>query len=103
MPRAIHTKAIAPIHPGEVLSEDFLKPLGITQYRLAKGLRKSAIAVKQIVDGTRAISPDMALRLGRFFGTTPEFWLNLQSHYALQIAQQADAKDIERVEVFQHA
>jgi addiction module HigA family antidote len=75
----------APIHPGEVLSEDFLTPLGITQYRLAKGIRVPPRRINEIVHGIRAVSADTALRLGRFFGTSEQFWLNLQSRYDLEV------------------
>jgi addiction module HigA family antidote len=75
----------APIHPGEVLSEDFLKPLGITQYRLAKGTRVPPRRINEIVHGIRAITADTALRLARFFGTSEQFWLNLQARYDLEM------------------
>ena len=77
-------KAQAPIHPGEVLAEDFLAPLGITQYRLAKGTRVPPRRINEIVHGTRAVTADTALRLGRFFGTSEQFWLNLQARYDLE-------------------
>ena len=80
------TKILAPTHPGEVLLEEFLKPLGISQYRLAKSLLVPLRRVNEIVLRRRGISADMALRLGRFFGTTAEFWLNLQSGYEKEIA-----------------
>jgi addiction module HigA family antidote len=73
-----------PIHPGEILNEDFLKPLGITQYRLAKDIAVSPRRINEIVHGQRAVTADSALRFGRYFGTTPQFWLNLQSHYDLE-------------------
>jgi len=77
-------KKLAPIHPGEILQEEFLEPMGISQYRLAKGLNVSARRINEIVHGKRAITAETALRLGRFFGTTAQFWLNLQSHYDLE-------------------
>src|SRR5205807_5875332 len=92
-------KRLAPIHPGEVLDEDFLKPLALTQYRLAKGLHVPARRINEIVLGKRAISADTALRLGRFFRNSPRFWLNLQTAYDLEV--EADrlgtrlAKDVE--------
>jgi addiction module HigA family antidote len=73
-----------PIHPGEVLAEDFLAPMGITQYRLAKGTRVPPRRINEIVHGVRAITADTALRLGRFFGTSDQFWLNLQTRYDLE-------------------
>lgn len=83
----IHKK-IQSIHPGEILREEFLKPLNITQYRLAKDINVSPRRVNEIVHGMRSITADTALRLGRYFGVSPQFWLNLQSHYELE--RQAD-------------
>ncbi len=79
----------APIHPGGILLEEFLKPMGITQYRLAKDIAVPPRRINEIVQGKRAISADTALRLGRFFGMSAQFWINLQSHYDLEIAQEA--------------
>lgn len=90
-----------PIHPGEILAEDFLAGLGITQYRLAKGIGVSPRRINEIVHGKRGISANTALRFARFFGTTPEFWLNLQSHYDLEVQRDRMGSQIEReVEVF---
>lgn len=80
-------KILAPIHPGEILNEEFLQPLGLSQYRLAKDIGVPPRRINEIVHGKRAISADTALRLGRYFGMTPEFWLNLQSHYDLEKAK----------------
>ncbi len=77
-----------PVHPGEVLKEDFLKPAGISQYALAKALGVPQIRISQIVNGKRAITPDTALRLARHFGTTPEFWLGMQMQYDLEVARE---------------
>ena len=77
-------KLLPLVTPGEILREEFLVPLGITPYRIAKDIPVSATAIGQILAGTRAISPDMALRLGAYLGTTAKFWLNLQSHYDLR-------------------
>lgn len=77
------TKKIPPIHPGEILLQEFLKPLAVSQYRLAKDIRVPARRINEIVHGQRAITADTALRLGRYFGISPQFWLNLQSHYDL--------------------
>ncbi len=77
-------KLLTLVTPGEILREEFLVPLGITPYRIAKDIHISATAIGQILAGTRAISPDMALRLGAYLGTTAKFWLNLQSHYDLR-------------------
>ena len=82
-------KKIKPIHPGEILREEFLKPLNITQYRLAKDINVPPRRVNEIVHGIRSVTADTALRLGRHFGISPQFWLNLQSHYELE--KQADA------------
>lgn len=78
------SKLLANITPGEILDEEFLKPLSITQYRLAKDISVPPRRINEIVKGQRAITADTALRLGRFFGTTPEFWLNLQTHFDLE-------------------
>jgi len=78
-------KKLAPIHPGEVLNEEFLAPLGISQYRLAMDISVPARRVNQIVLGTRGITADTALRLARYFGTTDRFWVNLQARYDLEI------------------
>jgi antitoxin HigA-1 len=78
-------RKLDPIHPGEVLLEDFLKPLALTQYRLAKGLGVPARRINEIVHGKRAITADTALRLGRFFKNNPRFWLNLQISYELDV------------------
>ena len=76
-----------PIHPGEVLREDFLKEMGLTQYALAKALGVPQIRISEIVNGKRAISPDTALRLSRYFGTSAEFWLGMQASYDLERAR----------------
>ena len=79
----IHRK-LPLIHPGEILLEEFLKPLAVTQYRLAKDLEVPPRRINEIVLGKRAISADTALRLARYFGTTERFWINLQSRYDLE-------------------
>jgi addiction module HigA family antidote len=76
---------LAPIHPGEVLMEDFLVPLGLSQYRLAQDLSVPPRRINEIVHGKRAITADSALRLARYFGTSEQFWLNLQSRYDLEV------------------
>jgi antitoxin HigA-1 len=75
----------APVHPGEILSEEFLKPLGMSQYRLAQRLRVSPRRINEIVHGQRSISADTALRLSRLFGTSERFWMNLQVRYDLEV------------------
>jgi addiction module HigA family antidote len=78
-------KRLPPVHPGEVLEAEFLEPLGLTQYRLAKDLNVPARRINEIVHGKRAVSADTALRLARFFGTSELFWLNLQAAYDLDV------------------
>jgi addiction module HigA family antidote len=94
MPRV--RREIAPIHPGEILLEEFLKPLKMTMHELALALRVPANRVGQIVEGERSVTPDTALRLGRYFGTGPEFWINLQARYDLETAKGDLAQVIER-------
>lgn len=76
-----------PIHPGEILLEEFLEPMGISQYRLAKDIAVPPRRINEIVHGKRAISANTALRLSIYFGTTPQFWMNLQAHYDLEREQ----------------
>jgi addiction module HigA family antidote len=85
----------APAHPGEVLLEDFLKPLGMSQYALAKAIGVPQIRISEIVRGTRAVTPDTALRLARYFGTSAEFWIGMQSTYDLETARDEIGKRIE--------
>ena len=93
-----------PVHPGVVLAEDFLKEMEITQYRLAKGIAVPPRRINEIVQGKRAITADTALRLGKFFGMEAQFWMNLQSHYDLEVAKDAIAGKLDReVEVLRAA
>jgi len=93
---------LSPIHPGEVLMEDFMKPLGLSQYRLAKDIGVTPIRISQIVNGQRAITVDTAMRLARYFGTSAEVWLHLQVRYELEVAEKQLRKQIIReVKVFQ--
>jgi addiction module HigA family antidote len=78
-------RKLPPIHPGEILLEEFLKPMGISQYRLAKDISVPARRVNEIVLGKRAVSPDTALRLSRYFGLSERFWINLQARYDLEV------------------
>lgn len=80
-------RKLPPIHPGEILREEFLDPLGISQYRLAKEVSVPPRRINEIVRGMRAITADTALRLARYFGTTERFWLNLQGRYDLEVAK----------------
>lgn len=89
-------KKRSPIHPGEILLEDFMKPLGLTQYRVAVDIGVAPLRISQIVHGKRAISADTALRLARYFGTTPGIWLRLQARYDLEVAQAKVGKAIRR-------
>jgi len=79
------TKRIMPIHPGEILLKEFLEPLGISQYRLAKDISVPARRINEIVHGKRSITADTALRLSRYFGLSDRFWLNLQARYDLEL------------------
>jgi addiction module HigA family antidote len=76
---------LAPIHPGEILLEEFLEPMGLSQYRLAKDISVPPRRINEIVHGKRAITPDTALRLSRYFGLSERFWINLQARYDLEI------------------
>jgi addiction module HigA family antidote len=78
-----------PIHPGEILLTEFLEPMGISQYRLAKDISVTSRRINEIVRGRRAITADTALRLGRFFNMEAQFWLNLQTHYDMEVALEA--------------
>ena len=88
------SKTMAPIHPGETLREDFLKPLGLTANRLALELLVPVTRVNDIVRGRRAITADTALRLARYFGTTPQFWMNLQANYDLELTEDNRGSEI---------
>lgn len=86
---------IPPIHPGEILKEEFLEPLGLSQYRVAVDISVPPRRINEIVHGKRSISADTALRLGRYFGTTDRFWLNLQTHYDLELQRDRLGKRLE--------
>lgn len=86
---------LKPVHPGEILLEEFLVPFGVSQYRLAKEIHVPARRINEIIHATRAISVDTALRFARYFGTSPQFWLNLQTHYDLAGAV-TKGRDIEK-------
>jgi addiction module HigA family antidote len=88
-------KKAAPIHPGEILLEEYLKPLGISQYRLAKDTSVPPRRINEIVHGKRAITADTALRLARYFGTSERFWLNLQTRYDLEVEKDRLADRLE--------
>jgi len=80
-------KRMRPMHPGEILLEEFLKPMGITQYRLAKNISVQPTRINQIVKGKTGVSADTALRLGRYFQMSAQFWLNVQAQYELEVAR----------------
>jgi addiction module HigA family antidote len=93
---------LAPIHPGEILMEEFLKPMEISQYRLAKDINVPARRINEIVQGKRSITPDTALRLSRYFGLSERFWINLQARYDLE-AEKDKLKDRLNKEVHVYA
>ncbi len=87
---------LAPVHPGEILREEFLAPLGLSQNGLARALRVPTPRVGEIVHCRRAVTPDTALRLARFFGTSPEFWVNLQAQHDLDTTRRRAEADVRR-------
>jgi addiction module HigA family antidote len=89
-------KKMAPLHPGEILLEEFMKPLGLSQNRLGRALKVPPRRINEIVHGKRGITADTALRLSRFFGTSAEFWLGLQADYDLDVAKDRLAEIIEQ-------
>ncbi len=92
-------KVLPPVHPGEILLEEFIKPLGISQNRLARDLKVPPRRINEIVHGRRGITIDTALRLARHFGTSVEFWINLQTHYELEVAEDNKLTDRVKKEV----
>lgn len=90
------TNRMRPVHPGEILREEYLVPLKMTPHALAMALHVDAPRINEIVKERRAITSDTALRLGRYFGTTPQFWMNLQTAFDLRLAQTKNAAQIER-------
>ena len=92
------TPTMEPIHPGEVLREDYLDPLGVTQHRLATAIGVPPRRINEIVHGKRGITADTALRLARYFGTSDRFWLNLQSRFELEVERDRLADTLERIE-----
>src|ERR1017187_1437404 len=89
-------KLLENITPGEILEEDFLKPMGLSQYRLAKDIGVPARRINEIVKSERAITADTALRFGRHFKMSPQFWMNLQSHYELEVVAGRLGRRLER-------
>lgn len=94
---------LPPIHPGEILLKEFLQPLCVSQYRLAKATRVPARRINEIVHGKRAITADTALRLSRFFTMSDRFWLNLQTRFDLEVAKDRLGSQLEDIEFFQKA
>ena len=88
---------LAPVHPGDVLLEDFMKPLGLSAYRVARDLGVGPIAIGSICKGTRSVSAVMALKLGRYFQTSPEVWTGLQAQYDLEIAMREQAEKVKLI------
>ena len=90
------SRRLPPVHPGEILREDLMEPLGLSINKVARDLRVPVTRMSEIVNGRRSITADTALRLARYFSTTPEFWVNLQSAYDLDVATRASAEQIKR-------
>ena len=90
------TQRLPPTHPGEVLVEEFMKPLGLSQYRVAKDIGVSPRRINEIVHGHRAISANTALRLSRYFGMSERFWLNLQAHYTMEVEKDRLGDQLDR-------
>jgi antitoxin HigA-1 len=89
-------RKLPPVHPGEILLEEFLRPLGLSQYRLAKDVSVPPRRINEIVRGIRAVSADTALRLARYFGTSERFWLNLQGRYDLEVEKDRLGKRLQQ-------
>lgn len=97
-------KRIPPIHPGEILLEEFLKPMNISQYKLAKDINVPARRINEIVHRRRGITANTALRLGHYIGMSPQFWINLQTHYDLEVESDKIADSLKReIEVYEGA
>lgn len=92
----VTSRRLAPVHPGEVLFKEFIEPMVLTRYKVAKGTGVPQRRIDEICAGSRAITADSALRLGRFFGVEAQFWMNLQARYDLEIAERESRKRIER-------
>ena len=89
-----------PTHPGEMLKEEFLVPMGLTQRELANGINVPYQRINELINGKRGVTPSTALRLGKYFGTTPGFWMNLQLRWDLYRAQQVEARQLEKIEPY---
>lgn len=99
----MRSKKMSLIHPGEILLEEFLKPMNISQYRISKDINVPARRINEIVQGKRGITANTALRLGHYFGMSPQFWINLQTHYDLEVESDKLANKLKReVRVYAH-
>jgi addiction module HigA family antidote len=96
MPSPVQPPEYAPVHPGEILSEEFLAPLGLTPYAVARRINVPRTRIERLARGETAVTVDTALRLSRFLGTTPQFWLNLQSRFDL-LSATVDASDLDAI------
>ena len=94
--RTMKVRKLPPIHPGEILQEEFMEPLGMTQHKLAEALGVNVTRVNRIINGKSRITADTAMRLGRYFGTTPQLWLNLQTRYDLEKAKDESEAQIKK-------
>lgn len=97
------TDKLPPVHPGEILMEDFLKEMGITQHKLAVSIGVPPRRINEIVHGKRAVTADTALRLGRYFGISPQFWINLQARYDLEVEMDALGDSLYSIQPLQTA
>ena len=93
---------IIPIHPGEILQQDFLVPMGISAYRLAKETYIDQTRISEILKGKRSVTIDTALRLAKFFGTSPEFWINIQTQYDMEIKSDEISDDLQKINTISH-
>ena len=93
---------IMPIHPGEILQQDFLVPMGISAYRLAKETYIDQTRISEILKGKRSVTIDTALRLAKFFGTSPEFWINIQTQYDMEIKSDEISDDLQKINTISH-
>ena len=91
------TDPLAPVHPGEILREEFLSPLNLTPYALAKACHVPRTRIERLVNERAPVTTDTALRLGRYFGTTPDFWLSVQSRYDIETVRRSSSEDIEAI------
>jgi addiction module HigA family antidote len=91
------TKKLAPVHPGEILTEDYMKPMGLSAYKIAAAIGVPRTRIERVAAQTSPVTADTALRLGKFLGTTAQFWMNIQAQYDLEIAEQSVSKEIAKI------